>query len=162
IQADQIDNAGVNHDQLWAAFAKRGLGFTATSPASSTTAGVHEAFDIPDSLSITPFNGFTSSGPVGGPFTVTSQTFVLTNIGTNQFTFVLAKTAGWLNLSATNGTLHPAGPSVAITVSLDASAASLPMGIYNGAVSFTNLASGVGQSRPFLLLVGQPDYFTEL
>ncbi len=47
IQADQLDNAGSNYVQLWSAFAKRGLGASATSPDSSTTAGVQEAFDVP-------------------------------------------------------------------------------------------------------------------
>jgi uncharacterized repeat protein (TIGR01451 family) len=47
LQADQVDNGGANVGELWAAFAKRGMGFTATSPVSSTTVGLHEAFDVP-------------------------------------------------------------------------------------------------------------------
>jgi uncharacterized repeat protein (TIGR01451 family) len=47
IQADIVDNGGANTNELWIAFAKRGMGFSATSPASSTTTGVHEAFDTP-------------------------------------------------------------------------------------------------------------------
>jgi uncharacterized repeat protein (TIGR01451 family) len=45
--ADQIDNAGANVLQIWKGFAKRGMGFSARSPNSSTTAGVVEAFDLP-------------------------------------------------------------------------------------------------------------------
>ena len=45
--ADRIDNAGANTLAIWSAFAKRGMGFSARSPASSTTAGVFEAFDLP-------------------------------------------------------------------------------------------------------------------
>jgi uncharacterized repeat protein (TIGR01451 family) len=45
--ADQIDNNGANLAEIWQAFAKRGMGFSATSPDGSTTAGVHEAFDVP-------------------------------------------------------------------------------------------------------------------
>jgi len=47
IQADLVNNGGVNGGALWAAFAKRGMGYGATSPASTTTAGVVEAFDVP-------------------------------------------------------------------------------------------------------------------
>ena len=67
LQADLVNNNGANLPELWAAFAKRGLGFNATSPSSSTTAGVRESFDLPDDLRIRPVS-FTSKGPVGGPF----------------------------------------------------------------------------------------------
>src|SRR5207249_7468790 len=52
LQADVVDNGGANRNELWAAFAKRGMGFSATSPGSSTTTGVQEAFDLPDDLRI--------------------------------------------------------------------------------------------------------------
>lgn len=50
LQADLNNNGGANLDMLWNAFAKRGLGFSATSPASTTTAGLVEAFDLPPSV----------------------------------------------------------------------------------------------------------------
>src|SRR3989442_1731970 len=75
------DNGGTNRNELWAAFAKRGMGFSATAPPSSTTAGVHEAFDPPNDLQVAPLTGFVSSGPVGGPFGITSLTYSLTNAG---------------------------------------------------------------------------------
>jgi len=50
ILADQVNNQGANYGDLWRAFARRGLGFSAISPDSSDTAGVVEAFDLPDSL----------------------------------------------------------------------------------------------------------------
>src|SRR5262249_23053663 len=37
LQADLVDNGGANLNDLWAAFAKRGMGFSATNPAASTT-----------------------------------------------------------------------------------------------------------------------------
>jgi uncharacterized repeat protein (TIGR01451 family) len=46
--ADQIDNGGANQTEIWQAFAKRGMGYSATSPDGSTTAGVHEAYDVPN------------------------------------------------------------------------------------------------------------------
>src|SRR5205823_2731652 len=68
LQADLIDTGGANRAQLWAAFAKRGMGFSAYSPASSTTTGLVESFDLPDDLSIFPLVPFTASGDFGGPF----------------------------------------------------------------------------------------------
>jgi hypothetical protein len=47
LQADQVDNGGADLTELWAAFAKRGMGKSATSPSSSTTTGLQEAYDIP-------------------------------------------------------------------------------------------------------------------
>ena len=45
--ADRVDNGGANTLELWKGFAKRGMGFSARSPSSSTTTGVLEAFDLP-------------------------------------------------------------------------------------------------------------------
>jgi hypothetical protein len=45
--ADLVANGGANLGELWRAFAKRGCGFSATSPSGSTTSGVVEAFDVP-------------------------------------------------------------------------------------------------------------------
>jgi len=45
LQADLVDTGGANSGELWAAFAKRGMGLSATSPNSTTTVGLHEAYD---------------------------------------------------------------------------------------------------------------------
>ena len=48
LQADLVNNAGANLGDLWAGFAKRGLGENASSPAGGgTTTGVVEDFGIP-------------------------------------------------------------------------------------------------------------------
>ena len=159
--ADQINNGGANLPELWAAFARRGLGFSATSPASTTTAGVRESFDVPDVLRITPANGFTSRGEVGGPFDITSQLLVLTNTGVGAFNWTLVNTSAWLNVGPIGGTLAP-GTSALVTAGLNGSASTLPLGIYNSTVWFSNLLSGVRQSRTYTLRVGQIDFFTEL
>jgi hypothetical protein len=148
--------------ELWAAFAKRGMGFGATAPISSTTTGIREAFDLPDDLQITPVAGFVANGPVGGPFTPTSMTFVLTNVGSNSLNWAVANTNTWLSVLPAGGTLVPGGPADSVTASVTASANSLPMGIFPATVWFTNLTDLVGLSRQFTLRVGQPDYYAEL
>ena len=47
LQADLVNNNNANYAEIWRAFAKPGRGGTATSPDSSTTAGVKESFDFP-------------------------------------------------------------------------------------------------------------------
>lgn len=47
IQADLVNTGGANFNELWMAFAKRGMGGSASSPSSSTTVGVVEAYDLP-------------------------------------------------------------------------------------------------------------------
>ncbi len=47
ILADLINNGGANANELWAGFAKRGLGFSAQCPPGNTTVGIVEAYDLP-------------------------------------------------------------------------------------------------------------------
>jgi hypothetical protein len=156
IQADLVDTGGANRNELWAAFAKRGMGVSATSPASSTTTNLHEAFDVPDSLRFTPATGFVSSGGVGGPFSVTSQIFSLTNTGTASLDWTLGNIASWLNASPTGGTLAT-GTTTTVTFSLNAAASNLVAGTYSATPVFTNTTSGVRQTLTFnLTVLGAP------
>ena len=55
LQAELVLTAGANRGELWAAFAKRGMGASATSPASSTTHGAGRKPSIfPTTSTITP------------------------------------------------------------------------------------------------------------
>jgi hypothetical protein len=162
IQADVVDYGGTNRVELWAAFAKRGMGAGATAPANSTTTGVHESFDLPDDLQILPANGFVANGPVGGPFTNSTLNLILTNTGAATFSWSMNHTSTWLNASPSSGTLNSAGPATPVNVSLNANTLALPMGIYTDALTFSNLTSGIRQTRTFTLRVGQPDFYTQL
>jgi uncharacterized repeat protein (TIGR01451 family) len=155
LQADLVDTGGANQRELWASFAKRGMGFSATSPASSTTAGIHEAFDLPDDLRLTPTTGFASSGAIGGPFSPSCQTYTLANVGSNSVPWSAWSTQPWISLSATAGTLAP-GASNTATVCLTAAANTLAPGSYAGGVIFSNSLSGVAQTRSVSLTVTPP------
>ena len=152
IQADLVDTGGANRSELWAAFAKRGMGVTATSPVSTTTTGLHEAFDIPDDLHILPLTGFVSSGGAGGPFSVTSANYTLTNFGVASFNWSLANTSTWLNATPTSGTLA-AGAATTVNFSLNNVASNLVAGFYTNTVQFTNTTSGFAQGLTFTLTV---------
>jgi len=47
LEADQINNASANECEIWAAFARRGVGFSASDGGGPTSLAVTEAFDLP-------------------------------------------------------------------------------------------------------------------
>jgi sugar lactone lactonase YvrE len=107
----------------------------------------------PEGMVITPSSGFTSIGPVSGPFTITSQSLSLANIKTDSLTWTLVNTSLWLNASPSGGTLTPTEPATTVTVSLNTAASNLVVGTYSATVWFTNLNSGAGQGRQFTLSI---------
>jgi hypothetical protein len=106
-----------------------------------------------ESLVINPPDGFTSSGPGGGPFSVTSQTYTLTNSGSQPLNWSLANSANWFTVSSTSGTLAP-GATTTVTVSLNSTANNFLITNASGNVTFTDLTDGMSQSRQFDLYVG--------
>jgi Pro-kumamolisin, activation domain len=109
-------------------------------------------------LLITPPLAFIAQGPVGGPFTVTAQTYTLTNTGTASLKWSVGSTSPWFNVAAASGPLAPGGPPKTITVTLNPAASNLLLGTYTATVSFTNLNDHVVQTRQFTLLVGNPGF----
>jgi len=107
-----------------------------------------------DALVITPQVGFTATGPVGGSFDVTSQSYWLTNAGNSALAWSLSSTSPWLSLSSTGGTLTPSGPGAAVTVSLNSVASNLLLGNFSGTISFTNLQDNTIESWPIALQSG--------
>ncbi len=158
LQADLVLTGGTNQNDLWAAFAKRGLGFLAAAPANSTTTGVIEDYNLPDGFEISPAANFVFIGAAGGPFVPTVKTYFLTNHGIVPINWSAQADAG-LTLSSTNGSLSP-GSGTTVTVSPNAAAASLPAGIYPLAITFSNPTSGLTQTRRATLRIGQPDDYT--
>ncbi len=100
-------------------------------------------------------------GPVGGPFSPPTQTFSLLNRGSLPMSWSLTPPQTWLAVSPTNGTI-PASGSNLVTLSISAAGNALPLGIYSNNLVFSNSLETTLQTRPVRLLVGQPDYFTEL
>jgi len=140
LQADQVANGGANLPELWKAFAKRGLGRDATSPGSSTTAGVVENFDSQDDLRVVTPIGSNITGPVGGPFDAAPRVFILKNEGSSSLPWSVL-VAPPLEVSPGSGTLA-AGATRTVTVTLDANAAAfLPVGGHTLSVTFSNHVS---------------------
>lgn len=115
-----------------------------------------DALANPEPLIITPASGFNSAGGVGGPFTILSQNFSLTNAGSNSLNWIIVDAPPWLNISPTNGTLQTNSPAVTVSVGLNSAASNLPLGNYSATIWFTNLNDNFRQSRQFSLNIISP------
>jgi len=111
------------------------------------------ALAFPDSLGIVPSTGFSANGPLGGPFTITTQSVSLTNSSANTLNWALNNNGAWINASPSSGTLA-SGESATVTVALATGVADLTNGSYSATLRFTNLTSGIIQSRQYTLSVG--------
>ncbi|HXJ76054.1 MAG TPA: carbohydrate binding domain-containing protein, partial [Candidatus Dormibacteraeota bacterium] len=118
-------------------------------------ANLIDALAIPDALGISPGTGFDAIGPVGGPFNVSSENFLLTNASNASLDWSLLGVPSWLDVSCSGGTLA-ADSCTAVTVSLNSATSNLLAGIYSTNLIFTNQTSHFVQTRLFTLEVGQP------
>jgi hypothetical protein len=98
---------------------------------------------------VTPIEGLSATGTVGGPFTPSSIAYTLANTGGSSVDWSAGKTADWVSLSTSGGTLA-AGATVTVTVSLNNHADALAAGSYSDTVSFLNDTVGL---EPHLLVV---------
>lgn len=110
----------------------------------------------PDPLEITPASGFASVGPVGGGFSPAAQTFAVTNFAVSNLSWSLSHTSEWLTLSPSSGIISPGTTATPVNASLNSTANSLLPGGHSATVWFTNLNTGLTQSRQFSLLVTEP------
>ena len=119
-----------------------------------TPIGANLIAALNDAPVVSPANGFGAVGPVGGPFIPVSQTFTLTNLGDAPINWSLINTSAWLTVSPASGTL-PASGYATVIAGLSSSAGTLPAGIYNVSLVFTN-SLGLTATLPFALFIGQP------
>lgn len=161
VQADLVNNSGANRNEIWNAFAKRGMGASAWSPSSGTTSGVVEAFDLPDDLSVSPTADSVIIGEAGGPFDPASISFTLSNNGASALDWTASVDQSWLSLDSDTGTI-PGGGTATVSAAPTAAANSLPNGLHTAAIVFTNTGTGMAFTRNVKLRVGFIDYFTEL
>jgi Viral BACON domain len=91
----------------------------------------------PSTLSLTPPASFTASGPVGGPFSPSSQIMMLTNGGSASAAWSIANSLAWLSVAPTNGTLA-GGSAIPLTLGITSAASRLVPGVYTGSLVITN------------------------
>lgn len=151
ILADQVNTGGANWAELWAAFAKRGMGFSAFSPAASTTTGIREAFDLPDPLVVSPSRAFITHGPVGGPLEPACAVYTLTNHSDAPLPWSvqiesLETGTPWLTVTPSSGTL-PVGGGIDVTVCVNQQVQGFGVGTFSASITFSNGNTGIGQVR---------------
>lgn len=152
ILADQVSNGGANFNEIWRAFAKRGMGFSATSPDSSTTIGIHEAYDLPDALLIVPSTPFISAAAVGTAPSPDCKTYVLTNHSEFPVTWSATTEESWVTISPASGSLAPRSGGT-VTVCLNAAASQLGVGGHAATIIFSNAATRAVQEREVSLRI---------
>lgn len=146
ILADLVNNNGANYGDLWAAFAKRGLGFSALAPNTATTSGILEAYDLPDALFLNNTATFAASGSIGGPLAPACLAYPITNISTQAVIWSVRADAPWLSLSPASGTLAP-GQAAVVNACLTSAADALPLGFFSDTITFSNHVTGIAQTR---------------
>ena len=111
-----------------------------------------------DGLSLTGAVTLAAVGPVGGPFTPTTQTVGVQNQGSSTLSWQSATDSTWLTVLPSAGSVSTSQPPTVVTLSLNAGAASLPSGLHAATVWFTNLNTGFIQARLLNLTIVQGAY----
>ena len=106
----------------------------------------------PGQLAVSPETPYAASGAAGGPFSPASLVYTLSNTGGQPANWTAAKTQSWLDVCPSSGTLA-AGGSIAVGVTINASADSLAVASYNDTVTFMNSTNGNGNTTRVVSLV---------
>jgi C1A family cysteine protease len=118
-----------------------------------------KALAVTRGLRVDPETGLKSEGPVGGPFSTSSQVFEFTYRGASPIGYevTLDPAVGWLDLAGdVSGTLNPY-ESGAVTVEINGNATTLGEGAHVTHVLFTNTTDHHGDTiRRVSLAVGSP------
>lgn len=137
-------------DSLAAGDFSDSVGFeNSTTGNGDTTRAIALTVNPPGQLEVTPAGGLSSSGYVGHLFSPSSVTYTLANTGGTTLDWTASKTADWLELSASGGSLAP-DTATTLAVSLNANADTLAVGAYSDAVT---LSDGTMDGAAYLLPV---------
>jgi hypothetical protein len=127
------------------------------------TAGIAHAVPIflavADPLILTPATGMAVSGPVGGPFNLTSQMIELSNAATASLRWTVTSSSAFLGVGSGGGTL-PSGQTAQVTATLSPAASNLLINAASGSLVFADLTTGAAQTLPFTLAVGNGGFET--
>lgn len=113
-------------------------------------------------ITVTPANGLSSGGPVGGPFGAT-QVYTITSTKPTPVNINVSANQPWISLNGGPGpvtaTLSGVGANTTVTVGYSAAANALGAGLYSGLVTVSNTSGGTGgTTRSVQLDVGRYSY----
>jgi MYXO-CTERM domain-containing protein len=107
-------------------------------------------------LFVSPADAFVSSGNAGGPFSPTSITYILENVGESPIDVQVSVAQDWLEVTPASGTIGPE-QTLEVTVTLTAEADDLIDTLYQDVITFTNTTTHEGDTtRDASLQVGEP------
>jgi len=130
------------------------VSFQFTNQTSPAVQSVVFQLQVLPVLSVQPVSGFKAGGPAGGPFLPSTQTYTLSNLGGTTGAWKVVKSGNWLTVSPGSGKVA-AHSQTNFTVSLNASASKLKVGVYKGSVSVLNSKNKILQTLPFTLSIAQ-------
>jgi hypothetical protein len=120
----------------------------ATDNNATTTTSSESSYTVITAapvLAVTPIMGFNATGAVGSEFLPSSATYVLSNTGIGPLNWTCGKTATWLTLSSTSGSLA-AGATTNVSAAINAGANSLSAASYTDTLTFTNSTTNSGST----------------
>jgi len=130
-----------------------GIYSVVVSACGNTSAPVQLAFTN-DNLLVIPPQGITFSGPLGGPFSPSSQYYTLTNTGGLPLGWGLnTNVATWLKASTNSGILPGNQAFTNLVLNVTGAATNLGLGTYTANLLITNLTAGTVQNLAFTLTV---------
>ena len=103
-------------------------------------------------FAVSPLDGWTASGLPGGPFSPPSQTYILTNSGTESLSWAANTNLAWISVEPSAGTLAP-GEGASVEMFLNPQAAHLSTGTRTATATFSNLVTGTLLQRAVTLTI---------
>ncbi|MEA3475054.1 MAG: lectin like domain-containing protein [Candidatus Cloacimonadota bacterium] len=117
-----------------------------------------KALTVNRGMRVNPEDDFQSEGPVGGPFSPLSKTYIIKNRDTLSINYEVTQNliADWLSLSGDiSGFLEPTDTAEVI-VEINSNATSLSEGVHFTTISFTNTTNHLGDTtRQVGLAIGE-------
>jgi len=105
-------------------------------------------------LKVSPTDGLSAAGQVGGPFSPTEQAYTLENLDDAPIDYDVSTAEEWVVVESGRGALAP-GARSSVTVRLGPEAANLDIGTHLASVSFINLTDHSGDTtRAVSLTIG--------
>ncbi len=106
---------------------------------------------VVDAFFDSPNSNYTAVGSPGGPFTPAFTVYTITNATSSARNWGVTNAVSWYTISATNGTLAPLA-TTNITITINATANSLPIGVYSDTLAFLDVTGGLQYDQHFVNL----------
>lgn len=128
--------------------------FKFTNLTSGTVQFIPFQLHVVPALSMQPTNSIAIIGPVGGPFSPSSQDFNIVNLGGTSAVWKVSESSKWLAVNQITGVVA-AVSSTNFMVTVTTNANAFKAGIYKATVTVTDQKKKTIRKLPFTLSIGQ-------